>query len=55
MGSAVGDGRERSNMKGAAEISGAAYMKAAVCDRCGPPEVIQIAEVEKPVPKDDEV
>lgn len=30
-------------------------MKAAVCDRYGPPEVIQILEVEKPVPNGDEV
>ncbi len=30
-------------------------MKAAVYTRYGPPDVVQIAEVEKPVPKDDEV
>lgn len=30
-------------------------MKAAVFTRYGPPDVLQIAEVEKPVPKDDEV
>jgi NADPH:quinone reductase-like Zn-dependent oxidoreductase len=30
-------------------------MKAAVCNRYGPPDVIQIKDVEKPVPKDDEV
>ena len=30
-------------------------MKAAVYSRYGPPDVVEIAEVEKPVPKDDEV
>jgi NADPH:quinone reductase-like Zn-dependent oxidoreductase len=30
-------------------------MKAAVCERYGPPEVVQIREVPKPVPNDDEV
>ena len=30
-------------------------MKAAVYTRCGPPDVVQIKDVEKPVPKDDEV
>jgi NADPH:quinone reductase-like Zn-dependent oxidoreductase len=32
-----------------------AVMKAAVYDRYGPPEVIRIAEVPVPVPRDDEV
>jgi len=30
-------------------------MNAAVCNRYGPPEVIQIEDVEKPVPNDNEV
>jgi NADPH:quinone reductase-like Zn-dependent oxidoreductase len=32
-----------------------AFMKAAVYARYGPPEVVQITDVEKPVPNDDEV
>src|SRR5919202_1303240 len=30
-------------------------MRAVVHDRYGPPEVLRVAEVERPVPKDDEV
>jgi NADPH:quinone reductase-like Zn-dependent oxidoreductase len=29
-------------------------MKAVVLTRCGPPEVLQLRDVAKPVPKDDE-
>src|SRR5829696_1250006 len=34
---------------------GSARMRAVVHDRYGPPEVLRVAEVERPVPKDDEV
>jgi len=47
------DGRERSTMEGTSELSGDPYMKAAVYSRYGPPDVVQINDVEKPVPKDD--
>jgi NADPH:quinone reductase-like Zn-dependent oxidoreductase len=42
-------------MEGTVQRRGDAHMKAAVCSKYGPPEVVQITDVEKPVPKDNEV
>ncbi len=49
------DRRERSTMEGAGQRRGGTPMKAAVYTRYGPPDVVQITDVEKPVPKDNEV
>src|SRR5213592_3857549 len=38
-----------------ARLVGSNRMRAVVHDRYGPPEVLRVAEVERPVPKDDEV
>jgi NADPH:quinone reductase-like Zn-dependent oxidoreductase len=49
-------GRELATMEGASQHGGDARMKAAICRRYGAPQdVIGIEDVEKPVPKDDEV
>ena len=42
-------------MEGAGQPSGGKPMKAAVYTRYGPPDVVQITDVEKPVPTDNEV
>lgn len=49
----VRDVRTRLDLGGAVPRSGA--VKAAVYSRYGPPDVIEIRDVEKPVPKDDQV
>jgi hypothetical protein len=49
--------RERFEMEGKGQCSGSVHprMKAAVYTRYGPPDVVQITDVEKPVPYEDEV
>jgi NADPH:quinone reductase-like Zn-dependent oxidoreductase len=42
-------------MEGAGQRSGGPRMKAAVYTRYGRPDVVQIKDVEKPSPKDNEV
>ncbi len=44
------DGCERSTMAGAGQRRSGSRMKAAIYSRYGPPDVVQIADVEKPVP-----
>jgi NADPH:quinone reductase-like Zn-dependent oxidoreductase len=47
--------RGRARRKQFQEKRGKRIMKAAVYTRYGPPDVVEIAELEKPVPRDDEV
>src|SRR5262249_51735476 len=52
---APGEGRERSTMEATGRSRGIHHMKAAIYTRYGPPDVVQIKDVAKPVPGDDEV
>src|SRR5258708_7342257 len=47
--------REPSTMEGTIHCSRSSYMKAVVYSRYGSPDVVQIDDVEKPVPRDNEV
>jgi NADPH:quinone reductase-like Zn-dependent oxidoreductase len=49
------DGPERTTMEGASQRGGKTPMKAAVYTEYGPPDVVQITDVEIPVPKDNGV
>src|SRR5712692_37361 len=52
---AAGMSRSALNRIGRPEDWGGTFMKAAVCTRYGPPQVLQLRDVEKSVPKNDEV